>query len=41
MIHPARIRQLNDRPSKTGNCVLYWMQAGVRAIDNLALLYAI
>ena len=41
MIHPARIRKLNDQPTKKGGYVLYWMQASVRATDNPALLYAI
>ncbi|MBN2551119.1 MAG: deoxyribodipyrimidine photo-lyase, partial [Spirochaetales bacterium] len=41
MIHPALIRQLNDRPTRKGSCVLYWMQASVRAEDNPALQYAI
>ena len=41
MIHPSRIRQLNDKIEKPGRYVLYWMQASVRAVDNPALLYAI
>jgi len=41
MIHPSRIKQLNDQPIKKGGYVLYWMQASVRAADNPALLYAI
>ena len=41
MIAPARIRALNDRPSRQGRYVLYWMQASVRARDNPALQFAI
>jgi deoxyribodipyrimidine photo-lyase len=41
VIHPSRIRQLNDKIEKPGRYVLYWMQASVRAVDNPALLYAI
>lgn len=41
MIHPERIRALNDRPVNTGRYVLYWMQASQRAEYNHALEYAI
>jgi deoxyribodipyrimidine photo-lyase len=41
MIHPSRIKQLNDQPIQKGSYVLYWMQASVRVPDNPALLYAI
>jgi deoxyribodipyrimidine photo-lyase len=41
MIHPSRIKQLNDQPVQKGSYVLYWMQASVRVFDNPALLYAI
>jgi deoxyribodipyrimidine photo-lyase len=41
MIHPDRIRRLNDRQPKRGSYVLYWMQASMRAADNPALLYAV
>lgn len=41
MIHPARIRRLDERPPARGNCVLYWMQQSQRAEANFALEYAI
>jgi len=41
MIHPSRIKQLNDKPVQKGGYVLYWMQASVRVVDNPALLYAV
>jgi deoxyribodipyrimidine photo-lyase len=41
MIHPGRIKQLNDKPIQKGRYLLYWMQASVRVTDNPALLYAI
>jgi deoxyribodipyrimidine photo-lyase len=41
MIHPSRIRKLNDEAVRRGGYVLYWMQASVRVVDNPALLYAI
>ncbi len=41
MIHPSRIKQLNDQPIQKGRYLLYWMQASVRVLDNPALLYAI
>jgi deoxyribodipyrimidine photo-lyase len=41
MIHPARIRKLNDLEVKPGRYVLYWMQASVRVLDNPALVYAV
>jgi deoxyribodipyrimidine photo-lyase len=41
MIHPSRIRRLNDQPTQKGRYVLYWMQASVRVVENPALLYAI
>ncbi len=41
MIHPERLKALNDRPVAAGRCVLYWMQASQRARCNPALEYAI
>ncbi len=41
MIHPSRIKQLNDKAVRKGGYVLYWMQASVRVVDNPALLYAV
>jgi deoxyribodipyrimidine photo-lyase len=41
MIHPSRVKQLNDQPIQKGRYLLYWMQASVRVLDNPALLYAI
>jgi deoxyribodipyrimidine photo-lyase len=40
MIHPERVRKLNDRPLQKGRFVLYWMQASQRAEYNHALEYA-
>jgi deoxyribodipyrimidine photo-lyase len=41
MIHPERVRKLNDRPLQKGRFVLYWMQASQRAEYNHALEYAV
>jgi deoxyribodipyrimidine photo-lyase len=41
MIHPERIKKLNDRPLQRGRFVLYWMQASQRAEYNHALEYAV
>ena len=41
MIHPERIRRLNDRPLREGDFLLYWMQAAQRAEFNHALEYAL
>jgi deoxyribodipyrimidine photo-lyase len=41
VIHPSRLKILNDRGEKRGAYVLYWMQAAPRVPDNLALDYAI
>jgi len=41
MIHPERVRKLNDQPLQKGRFVLYWMQASQRAEVNHALEYAI
>jgi deoxyribodipyrimidine photo-lyase len=41
MIHPERVRKLNDRPLQKGRFVLYWMQASQRGEYNHALEYAI
>ncbi len=41
MIHPTRVRQLNDGPVRRGRYVLYWMQASQRTRFNHALEYAI
>ncbi len=39
-IHPARIKQLNNRPVRPGRYVLYWMQQSQREHFNHALEYA-
>jgi deoxyribodipyrimidine photo-lyase len=41
MIQPERIRELNFKPLKKGDYVLYWMQASQRAEYNHALEYSI
>jgi deoxyribodipyrimidine photo-lyase len=41
MIQPERILKLNDRPTRPGRYVLYWMQASQRAEYNHALEYAV
>jgi len=41
MIHPERIKKLNDRPERKGDYVLYWMQQSQRVDWNHALTYAI
>jgi deoxyribodipyrimidine photo-lyase len=41
MIQPERILKLNDRPTRPGRYVLYWMQASHRAEYNHALEYAV
>jgi deoxyribodipyrimidine photo-lyase len=41
MIQPERIQQLNDQPVRSGDYVLYWMQASQRAACNHALEYAV
>src|SRR5512136_2334333 len=41
MIHPERVRALNDRPVQRGRYVLYWMQASQRSRFNHALEYAL
>ncbi len=41
VVHPDRIRKLNDRPILRGTHVLYWMQAAQRAQANDALEFAI
>ncbi len=41
MIHPERIRYLNDREIRRGRYILYWMQASQREHYNHALEYAI
>lgn len=41
MIPSERVRNLNDRPLKSGRYVLYWMQSSVRENWNLALELAI
>jgi deoxyribodipyrimidine photo-lyase len=40
MIHPTRVRPLNDRPTQKGRYVLYWMQQAQRIDDNHALTFA-
>ncbi|MDD1712227.1 MAG: deoxyribodipyrimidine photo-lyase [Methanoregulaceae archaeon] len=41
MTEPERIRLLNERPIRTGEYVLYWMQSSQRILYNHALAYAI
>jgi deoxyribodipyrimidine photo-lyase len=41
MIHPNRIEQLNTNMVRSGEYVVYWMQASQRALDNHALEYAV
>jgi deoxyribodipyrimidine photo-lyase len=40
-IEATRIKELNQKPIRNGECVLYWMQQSQRAEDNPALEYAI
>lgn len=40
-VETTRIKELNQKPVKKGNYVLYWMQQSQRAEDNPALEYAI
>ena len=40
LIHHERVRRLNDRMSRVGKYVLYWMQQSQRAEFNHALEYA-
>ncbi len=41
MIHPSRVRRLNDRPVAHRPWVVYWMQQAQRAPGNHALEYAV
>jgi len=41
MINESRVKRLNDQNIRTGNFVLYWMQATQRAEYNHALEYSI
>jgi deoxyribodipyrimidine photo-lyase len=41
MVHPSRIRSLNEQPVKKGAFVVYWMQQSQRVSCNHALNYAI
>ena len=41
MIQQERIQQLNSHSIRSGDYVLYWMQASQRILDNHALHYAI
>ena len=41
MIHPERIRVVNDRAVRKGDYVLYWMQQSQRVRFNHALEYAV
>jgi deoxyribodipyrimidine photo-lyase len=41
MIHPNRIKPLNQKPLQNGKFILYWMQASQREEYNQALEYAI
>ena len=40
MIHPERVRKLNERSIQKGRFILYWMQASQRVEYNHALEYA-
>lgn len=40
MVQPERIKNLNEKPLKEGDYVLYWMQSSQRAHNNHALEYA-
>ena len=42
LVFRGRVVELNDRPvDENGSCVFYWMQRSQRAVDNLALEYAV
>jgi deoxyribodipyrimidine photo-lyase len=41
MIHPSRVRDLNDKPVRKGAYVLYWMQQSQRTRWNHALEFAV
>ncbi|MEF8837358.1 MAG: deoxyribodipyrimidine photo-lyase [Candidatus Bipolaricaulota bacterium] len=41
MLEPERIKKLNDEVEKSGEFVLYWMQASQRAEENQALQMAV
>jgi deoxyribodipyrimidine photo-lyase len=41
MIHPSRIRILNNAPERPGKYIVYWMQQSQRVEYNHALTYAI
>jgi deoxyribodipyrimidine photo-lyase len=41
MIHPERVRRLNQRSVQKGQFILYWMQASQRVEYNHALEYAV
>jgi deoxyribodipyrimidine photo-lyase len=41
MVHPARVKQLNEKPVRPGDFVVYWMQQSQRVSCNHALNYAI
>ncbi len=41
MLEPERIKKLNDKNQRSGEYVLYWMQASQRAEDNQSLQLAI
>ncbi len=40
MLPPARIKNLNEKPTQNGEFVLYWMQSSQRTQENWALTYA-
>lgn len=40
-VNDPRLRVWNDKPVLTGDYVVYWCQANRRAVDNVALEYAI
>ena len=39
LIEPERVRFLNDATVRTGDYVLYWMQASHRTEENLSLIH--
>jgi len=41
VIHPERVRRLNNKPIRNGRYVLYWMQSAQRVEYNHALEFAI
>ncbi len=41
MLPPARMKNLNEKPTQNGEFVLYWMQSSQRTQENWALTYAV